>query len=33
MMFVSFNSNTTGVPNGAGTAHPSKASAFTPGFK
>ena len=30
MMFVSFNSNTTGVTCGAGTANPSGASEFTP---
>jgi len=32
MMLVSFNSNTTGVTCGAGTAHPSGAPEFTTGF-
>ena len=32
MMFVSFNSSTTGVTSEAGTANPSGAPGFTPGF-
>jgi hypothetical protein len=32
MMFVSFNSNTTGVTSGAGTTYPSGAPEFTPIF-
>jgi hypothetical protein len=32
MIFVSFNSNTTGVAGRAGTANPSEASQFTSGF-
>ena len=32
MMFVSFNSNTTGVTCGAGTANSSGTSEYTPGF-
>ena len=31
MMFVSFNSNTTGVTSGAGTAYPSGTPGFTSG--
>ena len=33
MMFVSFNSNMTGVTSGTGTANPSRACVLTPGFK
>jgi len=32
MMSVSFNSNTTGVTNGAGTANPCTSPAFNPSF-
>jgi len=33
MMFVSFNSNTTGATNGAGIAYHSGAPEFTPDFQ
>ena len=32
MMFMSINSNTTGVTSGSGIANPSEAPEFTPGF-
>ena len=32
MMYLSFNNNTPGATCGTGTAHPSRAPEFTPGF-